>query len=58
VVRAFLAASPAFALARFPQAFPRALGTGTVEDPAAGEVHLFPHRHDTDGFYIARLERR
>lgn len=58
VVRAFLAASPAFALAPLPPAFPRALGTVAVEDPAAGEVHLFPHRHDTDGFYIARLERR
>ncbi len=58
VVRAFLAAHPAFALAPFPPAFPRVLGTRPVEDPVAGEVHLFPHRHDTDGFYIARLERR
>ncbi len=58
VVHAFLVAHPAFALAPFPPAFPRVVRARPVEDPVAGEVHLFPHRHDTDGFYIARLERR
>ena len=58
VVRTFLAAHPTFALAPLPEAFPRTVGSSPVDDPATGEVRLFPHRHDTDGFYIARLQRR
>jgi 16S rRNA (cytosine967-C5)-methyltransferase len=58
VLRAFLAEHPAFALVPLPDTFPRAVGKSPVDDPAAGEVWLFPHRHDTDGFYLARLQRR
>jgi 16S rRNA (cytosine967-C5)-methyltransferase len=57
VVRAFLAASPAFALVPLPDMFPQTVNGYPVEGLDAGEGWLFPHRHDTDGFYIARLQR-
>ena len=47
---AFLAAHPQFEPA---QALPGSIGLG--EGP---EVHLLPHRHGTDGFYIAAMRRR
>lgn len=58
VIRAFLAAHRSFVPDALPAAFPRALGGQVVEGAETGEVHLLPHRHDTDGFYIARLRRR
>jgi len=57
VVRDFLAAHPMFAPAPMPDAFPRQLGGHPVEGADAGEAWLLPHRHDVDGFYIARLRR-
>jgi 16S rRNA (cytosine967-C5)-methyltransferase len=57
VVEAFLAAHPWFARAPLPGLFPRALGSHAVDETARGEVLLLPHRHDVDGFYIARLRR-
>jgi len=58
VVRAFLAAHPTFAPAPMPDAFPRRVGGQPVAGLDAGEVWLLPHRHDVDGFYIVRLQRR
>lgn len=58
VVDAFLAAHPWFARAPLPGLFPRAVGGHTLEGTSDGEVFLLPHRHDVDGFYIARLRRR
>jgi 16S rRNA (cytosine967-C5)-methyltransferase len=46
---AFLAAHPDFKPAR---ALPESIGLGT-----GSEIQLLPHRHGTDGFYIAALER-
>jgi 16S rRNA (cytosine967-C5)-methyltransferase len=57
IVRAFLAGHPSFRLAPMPDAFPRQVGGQPVEDADAGEAWLLPHRHDVDGFYIARLQR-
>lgn len=31
---------------------------GLIEDDTPGRVHLLPHRHDTDGFFIAAWQRR
>jgi 16S rRNA (cytosine967-C5)-methyltransferase len=58
VVRAFLSAHPEFVPTPLPETFPRTVGGSSVDHPAAGEVYLLPHRHDTDGFYVARLQRR
>lgn len=57
VVRAFLARHPGFALRAFPATFPRAIGGLPVDGVERGEVVLWPHRHDTDGFYIAVVGR-
>lgn len=57
IVRAFLAAYPAFALAPMPPIFPREIGGQPIFGAKTGEVWLWPHRHDVDGFYIARLRR-
>jgi len=46
---AFLAAHPEFKPA---QALPESVGLGT-----GAEIQLLPHRHGTDGFYIAALQR-
>jgi 16S rRNA (cytosine967-C5)-methyltransferase len=46
---AFLAAHPQFEPA---EALPPSLGLGTTSD-----IHLLPHRHGTDGFYITALRR-
>ncbi len=58
VIRAFLLAHPSFGLAPLAGAFPRTAGSSPVDGVETGEVHLLPHRHGTDGFYIARLQRR
>jgi 16S rRNA (cytosine967-C5)-methyltransferase len=58
VTRAFLGRHRDFALAPFPDAFPRTVGGGQVDGAERGEVFLWPHRHDTDGFYVAVLRRR
>ena len=58
VVRAFLRAHPAFALAPLPPAVPRVLNGQPLPGADGGEIVLLPHRHDTDGFYVARLVRR
>ena len=58
VVRGFLDRHPAFALDPLPDAVPRLVRDSPIEGAAAGEMLLLPHRHDTDGFYVARLRRR
>lgn len=58
VVRAFLTRHPDFAPAPFPGVFPRILAGHPVDGADAGQALLLPHRHDTDGFFIARLRRR
>jgi 16S rRNA (cytosine967-C5)-methyltransferase len=58
VVRAFLAHHREFAWDPMPEGFPQTLGGHLLEQVQAGEVFLFPHRHETDGFYLARLRRR
>ncbi len=55
VVDAFLAAHPGFE--RLPAGAVLA-AQGIQVDPAAADLQLLPHRHDTDGFYAAVLERR
>jgi 16S rRNA (cytosine967-C5)-methyltransferase len=57
VVRAFLARHRGFALTAFPATFPRAIGGRPVDGVERGEVVLWPHRYDTDGFYIAVIGR-
>ncbi|MDR7483831.1 MAG: 16S rRNA (cytosine(967)-C(5))-methyltransferase RsmB [Armatimonadota bacterium] len=57
VVAAFLADHPAFARTPMPPSFPRTVAGQPVDATAPGEVRLQPHRHDVDGFYIARLRR-
>jgi 16S rRNA (cytosine967-C5)-methyltransferase len=54
IVESFLRESPGFALAP-PDAVP-----AEVRDlvDASGFLRCWPHRHDTDGFFAARLERR
>ena len=49
VTEAFLAETPEFA--RAPFALPEPVGA------VPGEITLWPHRHDTDGFYICRMTR-
>jgi 16S rRNA (cytosine967-C5)-methyltransferase len=58
VVAAFLGGQPEFERAPLPEMVPRVLNGAPVEGADAGEVRLWPHRHDTDGFYLARLRRR
>ncbi|MGQ0548053.1 MAG: 16S rRNA (cytosine(967)-C(5))-methyltransferase RsmB [Armatimonadota bacterium] len=58
VVRAFLDGHHTFEPAPLPETFPREVAGSPVEAHARGEVFLLPHRHNTDGFYIARLRRR
>ncbi|MBM3469488.1 MAG: 16S rRNA (cytosine(967)-C(5))-methyltransferase RsmB [Armatimonadetes bacterium] len=58
VVRGFLSEHPSFGFAPFAGTFPRSAGGCLVDGVEAGEVHLLPHLHGTDGFYIARLRRR
>jgi len=50
-VEGFLARHPAFQRGELP--LPPALTAGSV----TGQVQLLPHRHRTDGFFIARLVR-
>ena len=50
VTEAFLGACPAFSRERF--ALPGPIGQ------AEGQATLWPHIHDTDGFYICRMTRR
>jgi 16S rRNA (cytosine967-C5)-methyltransferase len=57
VVAAFLAGHPEFAWAPFGPRFPASVAGAPVAAGRAGETRLLPHRHDTDGFYIARLRR-
>jgi 16S rRNA (cytosine967-C5)-methyltransferase len=55
-VEGFLAAHPDFALVPMAQAWKEAFGTAC---PAEGDMlHLTPARHETDGFFVAVLERR
>ena len=49
VTDGFLAEHPDFG--RTPFALPDPVGE------TEGQVTLWPHRHDTDGFYICRMER-
>lgn len=59
VVRGFLAARPEFSADPFPE---RLLGwlDAAVPDHEGreGRLRLFPHRHGTDGFFVARMRRR
>ncbi|MDQ7857504.1 MAG: 16S rRNA (cytosine(967)-C(5))-methyltransferase RsmB [Armatimonadota bacterium] len=57
VVDAFLAAHPAFTRDPLPQGCPRDLDGSSITGDRPGEAWLLPHRHDTDGFYLARLRR-
>lgn len=58
VVSAFLASHWTFERDPLPRAFLRLLTAHPPGDLPAGEACLWPHRHDTDGFYLARLRRR
>jgi 16S rRNA (cytosine967-C5)-methyltransferase len=58
VVSAFLASHPTFERDPLPQAFVRLLPAHPADGLPVGEAFLWPHRHDTDGFYLARLRRR
>jgi 16S rRNA (cytosine967-C5)-methyltransferase len=54
VVESFLRESPQFTLA------PPAEAPDEVRElvDASGYLRCWPHRHDTDGFFAARLEKR
>ncbi len=54
VVESFLRDSPDFELASVPEA-PEEVRELMDQD---GILRCFPHRHDTDGFFAARLEKR
>jgi 16S rRNA (cytosine967-C5)-methyltransferase len=58
VAASFLAAHRAFERAPLPPRFPRIINDCPVDELGVGEVRLWPHRHDTDGFYLARFRRR
>jgi 16S rRNA (cytosine967-C5)-methyltransferase len=58
VVGRFLAASPEFGWAAFGPGVPPDIAATGAAAGRPGEARLFPHKHDTDGFYIARLRRR
>jgi 16S rRNA (cytosine967-C5)-methyltransferase len=53
-IAAFLADHPDFAPVPLPAIFPSAW---TADQPV-GQLSLLPHRHGTDGFYIACLQRQ
>ena len=53
VVDAFLSATPDFRLAAI-ETLPESLAPLLDE---RGFLHCFPHLHDTDGFFAARLAR-
>ena len=56
IVNAFLASHEGFVRLSAAEVLAK---QGIVVDAAAGEdLHLLPHRHGTDGFYAAVLERR
>lgn len=57
IIEWFLAGHPEFARAPMPEGFPRALNGCPLDGQVPGEVRLLPHRHDTDGFFVARLRR-
>lgn len=54
VVAGFLMARPDFAPAALAPCLPAALAADAVDH----QLMLWPHRHGTDGFFIARLRRR
>ncbi len=58
VIRAFLDRHPRFEPDPLPESFPREVAGSPIDGAVPGEVFLLPHRHDTDGFFIARLRRR
>jgi 16S rRNA (cytosine967-C5)-methyltransferase len=58
VVDRFLAGAPEFEWAPFGARFPASVSAAPVVTGRTGEAQLLPHRHGTDGFYIARLRRR
>lgn len=53
VVRGFLSGHPEFELADLSSALPGSW----AEQARAGMIQLLPHRHGTEGFFIARLAR-
>jgi len=55
VVEAFLAAHPGFALKPVAEVWAETIGGDCPAE--ADTLRLFPHRHDTDGFFVAVLER-
>ncbi len=54
VIRAFLAANPAFA----PESPAPARAFGFTPVPATGGLTILPAKHNTDGFFVATLRRR
>jgi 16S rRNA (cytosine967-C5)-methyltransferase len=54
-VTAFLAAHPDFALLPAPGVWAATLGTPCPVE--TGMIHLSPGAHETDGFFVAILER-
>lgn len=57
VVAGFLARHPEFALAELPPAGPEAVSARLAAFGSGGILRSWPHRHGTDGFFIARLHR-
>lgn len=53
-IDAFLAARPDFT----PEALPPVFPSEWLADQPLGQLSLLPHRHGTDGFFIARLRRQ
>jgi 16S rRNA (cytosine967-C5)-methyltransferase len=57
VVADFLARHPEFALAELPPAEPGTVRARVAAFGRGGILRSWPHRHGTDGFFIARLQR-
>jgi 16S rRNA (cytosine967-C5)-methyltransferase len=55
VVRGFLEENPSFRLESIAGQIPENLFSDTAKD---GYLELFPNTHDTDGFFIAKMEKR
>lgn len=54
VIQAFLQEEPSFSLVDLTPYLPPGLRASTARE---GYIHLLPHQHGTDGFFVARMER-
>jgi 16S rRNA (cytosine967-C5)-methyltransferase len=58
VIESFLREHREFSPVALPDSAPRSLAGNPIAASELGQTFLLPHRHDVDGFFIARLRRR